>query len=96
MKYLFGVINQEIDIGFKDIVRMLIENTGSFQRTSAYLSVVINDDTPFLFLNAYHHFLTKWEDADIADMIQLQFLDIKLGFVGWNYSNAIYCLMPET
>ena len=63
MKYLFGVINQEIDIGFKDIVRMLIENTGSFQKTSAYLSVVINDDTPYLFLNSYHHFLTKWEDA---------------------------------
>jgi hypothetical protein len=95
MRYMFGFINPEKDISNKDVIKLLIENIGTFKNTGSYLSAKIVSDIPFLFLNAYHYYLKKWEDADIADMIGLQFADINMAFITMSYPDTICRLRPE-
>lgn len=95
LRYIFGNINGEIDIGAQHLMAMLVENYGSFQTTSAYLSVKIIEDIPYVSLNSYHHFLAKWEDKDIADILQLQLLDIKMGLTSWSFPETIYRFRPS-
>lgn len=90
LKHLFGNFNVEKEIGTQELLQMLVENSGTFQTTSAYLCVRIVDNTPYVALEAYHHFHMKWEDKDIADIIQLQFLDIKMGLIKWTFPDSIY------
>ena len=89
LRYFFGNLNDENDISAGDMLDMLVENNGSFQSTSAYLSIKVVDGVPFVILNACHCFLAKWEDRDIADIIQLQLLNIKAGLISWSYPESI-------
>ena len=89
IRYLFGNLNDELDISSRDLLDMLVENNGSFQGTSAYLSIKVMDAVPIVFLNSYHCFLAKWEDRDIAEIIQLQLMDIKMGLISWSYPESI-------
>jgi hypothetical protein len=78
-----------------DVLRLLIENSSTFQDTSAYIGIDIIDDVPEASLNTYHHFLFKWEDRDIAEIISIQVLDIKVGLVAWSFPKDILVLNPN-
>ena len=94
-RYMFGNLNLEAGIGTQDLLDMLVENNGSFQATSAYLSVKILEGFPYVCLNSYQRFLAKWENKDIADILQLQFLDLQMGFMAWSFPKSIFCFQPS-
>ncbi len=95
ISFLFGIINHEKQIDVDCVLEMLKENTNTFQKTSAYLSAVDKEGSIYLLLNSYHQYLAKWDDIDIAEMLGLQLLDIKLAFINWDYPDTVYCFKPE-
>ena len=81
IKHAFGHVNLERGISGEDFLKMLLENVGTFQKTSAYLGIKVIDETPATLLLSCPIFLFKWESKDIADVIQLHLLDIKLSLI---------------
>lgn len=64
------------------LLRMLAHNTGSFSNTTAFVGVKSDQDTGKFFatLNSFHHFITNWSDAEIAEALNLHFFDLAMGF----------------
>lgn len=87
--YLYGkiVINSNDDIN--ELLSMMLKNTGSYSFSSAYLGGMIMDDDIYLTVNSNKFFLTKWDDKDIADIIQVQFMDILGAEMTWQFPNAV-------
>jgi hypothetical protein len=65
------------------LLRMLLGNTGSFQNTSAFVGVerYNGDDTFYVTLNSFHHFVTSWGDEEIAEALRLHLFDLSMGLV---------------
>lgn len=62
------------------LLRMLALNTGSFYNTTAFFGVQQEKTGRILAtLNSFHHFLTNWSDADIAEALYLHFFDLVMG-----------------
>lgn len=95
IKHAFGHVNLERGVSGEDFLKMLLENVGTFQKTSAYLGIKVIDETPATLLLSCPIFLLKWESRDIADVIQLHLLDIKNGFIMWNFPDTIFVYTKE-
>jgi hypothetical protein len=65
------------------LLRMLMGNTGSFQNTTAFVGVqrYDGDDTFYVTLNSFHHFVTSWSDEEIAGALRLHLFDLTMGLV---------------
>lgn len=61
------------------LLRMLAHNKGSFGSTTAFIGVKPVDDKFYATLNSFHHFMTKWDDADIAQALSLHLFDLTMG-----------------
>jgi hypothetical protein len=94
MRYVFGCINNEKNIGVKALTQMLMENVGTFQRSSAYLGLKDVKGTLLTALCSYHIFNEKWEDRDIAHIIGLALFDIMGWFMTWNFPDSILVFSP--
>lgn len=84
IKHVFGYL--DVNISPNDaagqLLSMLAKNTGSFNNTTAFIGVEQKERTGPIFatLNSFHHFLTSWSDADIAEALYLHFFDLVMGF----------------
>jgi hypothetical protein len=90
LQYLFGVL--DVHVGMGDVLRMLMENVGSFGYTSSFLGLKHIDDTMFTVLSGYYLFHMKWDEKDIADVLNLALSDIYMNFISWQWPDAIHVL----
>lgn len=79
--HIFGVFDVRIppEQAAGQLVRMLAHNTGSFSNTTAFIGVKPVEDNFYATLNSFHHFMTKWEDAEIARALSLHLFDLTMG-----------------
>lgn len=77
----FGCLNLSRGLDANRLLRLLVENRGSFRNSCGYLAVQpVDSDLLITSLEANLHFLQKWDDQDIAEMIGLQFYDMYTSF----------------
>ena len=74
-------IHQRIQAAAGQLLRMLVHNIGSFETTTAFLGAISQEKTFYATLNSFHHFLSSWEDVDIAKALTLHLFDLMMGFV---------------
>ena len=81
--HIFALFNVEIPPADAagQLLRMLAHNTGSFGTTTAFIGMKPVGETFYATLNSFHHFVSKWEDADIARALSLHFFDLTMGLV---------------
>lgn len=60
---------------------MLAHNTGSFSTTTAFMGVASRNNRFDATLNSFHHYLSKWNDAEIAQALLLHMFDLTMGFM---------------
>jgi hypothetical protein len=79
--HIFGLVDVRIPPtdAAGQLLRMLAHNTGSFGSTTAFIGVKPVDDKFYATLNSFHHFMTKWDDADIAGALSLHLFDLTMG-----------------
>ena len=79
--HIFGVFDVRIppSDAAGQLLRMLAHNTGSFGSTTAFIGVKPIDDKFYATLNSFHHFMMKWDDADIARALSLHLFDLTMG-----------------
>jgi hypothetical protein len=79
--HVFGVF--EVRIPPADaagqLLRMLTHNTDSFTSTTAFIGAKPVGDKFYATLNSFHHFMTKWDDADIARALSVHLFDLTMG-----------------
>lgn len=81
--HTFGYVDVRTspDIAAGQLLRMLAHNTGSFSTTTAFMGVVSRNNRFDATLNSFHHFLSKWNDAEIAQALLLHMFDLTMGFM---------------
>lgn len=81
--HIFGSVDVRIapENAAGQLLRMLAHNTGSFSNTTAFIGITPGDTSGVFLatLNSFHHFVTSWNDADIARALYLHFFDIMMG-----------------
>ena len=79
--HIFGLLHVRIPPAdaAAQLLRMLALNTGSFGSTTAFIGVKPIGDKFYATLNSFHHFMTKWDDADIARALSLHLFDLTMG-----------------
>lgn len=68
----------EEDTARDEMLAILKENNQSLGTTSCYACVQVINGTPYISLQSNHSYLMKWPSTEIADMINLQFHDLKM------------------
>lgn len=83
--HVFGYLDIQLapSIAANQLLRMLAGNTGSYGNTTAFIGVqkLEGDDTLYVTLNSFHHFVTAWSDEEIAKALKLHFFDLMMGLV---------------
>lgn len=81
--HTFGLLDVRIppEQAAGQLLRMLAHNTGSFTNTTAFIGVKPVGDKFYATLNSFHHFLSKWDDADIANALSVHFFDLTMGLM---------------
>lgn len=76
IKHFLGFLDEQSTR--EDLVDILKENDATFGTTSCYVCLKSINNSQYVSLQNNHCFLMKWESADIAEMINLQFHDLKM------------------
>lgn len=79
IRHFFGYLNEQSTI--HDLIDILKENDRSLGTTSCYACLHPphpSNGISYVSLQNNHSYLMKWESADIAEMINLQFHDLKM------------------
>lgn len=82
LTHTFGYLDVRIDPqhAAAQLLLMLEKNTGSFESTTAFIGVERKDKL-YVTLNSFHHFVTAWNDKEIAKALTLHFFDLTMGFM---------------
>lgn len=94
INYLFGNLNQQRELTIEDLLGILRQNSGTFMTTSCFLSTKQIEGIDYTFLQSCLPFLLKWPSGEIAEMIDLVFLDIRSGFIIGPWPESIYIFQP--
>ncbi|MFN2456117.1 MAG: hypothetical protein ABR577_18085 [Pyrinomonadaceae bacterium] len=91
LTHIWGYLDLNVDanVAANQLMHALVDNTGSYQGSSAYFGLKHNDGTFYLTLNAYHHFLMIWRDEDVARALSLILFDLTMGFITYDPSLTI-------
>lgn len=81
--HTFGYVDVRIppETAAGQLLRMLAHNTGSFSTTTAFMGVASRNNRFEATLNSFHHFLSKWDDAEIAEALLLHVFDLTMGLM---------------
>lgn len=90
LTHLFGYLNLEDSSDSNELIvlsnqlfDLLKENNPQYRGSSAYLGLAYRDGYYFVSLHAAPIFLTKWDDDEIAEVLNMQVFDLimSLAFV---------------
>lgn len=83
LTHIWGYLDLNLDGNAvaNQLLHLLVDNTGSYRGSSAFLGLKHNDETFYLTLNGYHHFVMNWNDEDIAQALSLVLFDLTMGFI---------------
>lgn len=83
IQHLFGFLemkdaysHEELIVSTNQLYDLLKENNPQYRGSSAHLGLSFRDGNYFVFLLATPIFLAKWADAEIADVLEMQVMDI--------------------
>lgn len=92
--YYFGKLH---GIAQNELVQILIENTGSYYLTSAYLGLELSekDQNVYATFNSSLFFMIKQDAKDIAELISCAMMDIESSFINMQLPKCIITFFEE-